>query len=178
MRNKVTGKSIMLASLITFLLGLIQAFFPEYVISFLDYVVGIGFLSFGVVGIMSYYKKIQMNIESNSLVIGIILCILGIYFLLNRGFLLSIIALIFGVFIMLVGIIGIQSAINLKQIGLEKWKFSLAFSSINAFLGIIIVFNPFRTTVMLIIYIGIFMMISSVLNIFSLLVNNKGMKSL
>lgn len=59
----------------------------------------------------------------------------------------------------------------LKKEGASKWKVSLIFSLINIILGLVVLFYPFSTIQVLIVYDGIFMVIGAVLNLLSLIFN-------
>ncbi len=168
MKDIHSSKSVLLTSLITVLVGLIMVFFPVSVTNFLDYIVGGALILIGVFSIAIYIRY-----GSSSLAFGIIMILIGAYFLYDTGVVLKIAAFVFGLFILINGIFGFQFSLEAKKMDIPRWKFSMFFSVVNGVLGLIILINPFETTLILITYIGIFMIVSGVLNMFSLVINRR-----
>lgn len=166
-----TQISIIVLSLITLVIGIIQVYSPDFVISVLDYIVGTGILVVGLFYILLYLRSRHQGIYSNNLALGIMLTMIGLYFLIHQGFALGIIALVFGLYIVANGVFGIQFSLDAKQKGFHKWIILLVFSIINILLGVAVLFFPFATSQILIFYSGIIMIVSALINIVVLFVS-------
>ncbi len=169
-------KNVLIFSLIALLLGIIQVFAPEFVLKVLDYLVGVCILILGIFNIILYKKNRIKNISTNNLSYGIILLVLGVYFLTHKGFVVGIMALVFGFYIMVNGIFGIQFSFESKNKGFEKWKVLLIMSIINFILGVIVLFLPIQSSLVLIFWNGIFMILSAVINLVVLIINKRSLK--
>ncbi len=169
-------KYILIFSLIAFVLGIIQVVSPEFVLKILDYLVGLCVLLLGLFNIILYLKNKNKNNSTNSLSYGIILLILGIYFLTKKGFVIEIMALVFGFYIMINGIFGIQFSFESRDKGFAKWKILLIASVLNFILGVIILFFPFKSALTLILWNGLFMILSALINLVVLVVNKRALK--
>lgn len=53
--KKITGKTFVITSILTFLFGLVQIMFPSYVIGIIGLVAGFGLLIIGLVNIFLYF---------------------------------------------------------------------------------------------------------------------------
>ncbi len=167
--KKMSQKTVVITSIVTLIFGLAQIIFPSYVIDIIGFLAGFGLLTIGLVSVLIYIKN--KDNTSNGLAKGIILAVAGAYFIFNSSAPLQILSLLLGLFIVLNGVLGLQFSLDAKKIGSEKWKISLIFSIVNMVLGLIILFFPFSTLEVLIVYNGIFMLVSAVLNLLSLIFN-------
>ncbi len=167
--KKVTAKTVVITSIVTLLFALAQIIFPSYVIGIIGLIAGFGLLIIGLANIFLYIKNADN--ASNGLAKGILLTIAGAYFIYNDGAALDILSLLLGIFIILNGVVGLQFSFDAKKSEADKWKISMIFSFVNIILGLFILFYPFSTIETLIVYNGIFMLISAVLNLLSLIFN-------
>ncbi len=167
--KKVTVRSLVITSVITFLFALAQIIFPSMIIKFIGFIVGTGFILIGVVSIIMYIMSKEKLVSTLSR--GVIFTLAGLYFTFNPDVALGILSLLLGIFIILNGVVGLQFSLEAKKLNADKWKISLIFALVIILLGLFILFFPFSTTKLLIIYNGVFMLISSVLNLVSLFFN-------
>ncbi len=167
--EKISLKTVIITSIVTLLFGLVQAIFPSYVISIVGLLAGAGLLIIGLANIFLYIKNTKNT--SNGLAKGILLVIAGLYFIFKDTAALEILSLLLGIFIILNGVMGFQFSFDAKRLEADKWKISMIFALINIVLGLVILFFPFSTVEVLIIYNGIFMTISAILNLLSLIFN-------
>ncbi len=167
----INRQNMLLISIVSLILGIIQVFAPVFFMDFIDYIVGVGFLVVGVYNIALHFKHSQNEAIPDSLGRGVILSLLGVYFLYNRGFVLGIMAMVFGIQIITNSVLGLQVSIEAKRKGFDKWIWLLILSLIDLILGVIVLFFPFSSTLVLIFYTGLFMMISAISNIVMLLIN-------
>ncbi len=172
--KKVTVKSLLITSIITLIFGLVQIIFPSLIIKFIGFIVGIGFIIIGVVSIIMYIMSKEKLVST--LTRGVLFTLAGLYFSFHPDVALAILSLLLGIFIILNGVIGLQFSLEAKRLDAEKWKFSMIFAIIIILLGLFVLFFPFSTTKLLVIYNGVFMLISSILNIVSIFFNKSAVQ--
>ncbi len=173
MKNKVTRKSILLSSLILLVLGLILAIFPNNIMRFFDYIVGVALAVIGLINIAVYFKNRKIDNNILSLIFGVLIIALGVYFILTPGLVVKIASILFGLSIIFNGIVSLQLAMDAKKFNTGKWGIILLFAIINIIFGAILLFYPFASILILIMYTGIFMTISAIFNLLSLLIHKE-----
>lgn len=174
MNKQVTVKSLWLSIAITLATGLVFYFFAEQVNNFIGYIVGFGLILIGVFTIISYFKtSTTNNFVSLSFAVGTILTLAGLFFVINPTSILGMLTLFFSFYIIINGIISLQMALNAYRNKFPRWYVPAILGTINIVLGSIIFYNPFGATNSLIRWIGIFMIVSSILNMISIFVHKK-----
>ncbi len=177
-KTTVTKNALITSSIATAVIGIIFIIFPNSVIDLISYIVGGGLLFVGMLSVYSYFKHDDSKEYSFGFAIGVILAIFGIYLIVKTSFLLSILSVFFGFFIIINGIFELQFAIDSLRAKKNSWKIKLLIAIINIVLGIIILYNPFVATEKLIMYIGIFMVITAALNMIMILIGKKESKKI
>ncbi|NMD37409.1 MAG: hypothetical protein GYA87_01855, partial [Christensenellaceae bacterium] len=150
--------------------------FPSAFLVAIGYIIALTSLLFGLYHIVNYFIKGKNTIMENQLVIGLIFFVIGIYIFLVPQFPVSIAPFFFGVYVLINGFMELQFALDLKNLGFEKWFLALILSIIVILLGVFIMMNPFATEVILLSFIGISMIISGISLLVSKFLLNKNKK--
>ena len=112
------------------------------------------------------FEKITSNIKNDlNIVYGIVSLILGILVIVNPNAIAKLIPFIVGIIILINSAIKITYSIEAKDSGDEIWKSSLIMAIISLICGIIILFNPFETSVVVFKVIGAFIILYSILDL-------------
>ncbi len=165
--------SLIAAQVISFIIGLVFIVFHSKMISWVGYIVGVALIVVGIMDIIKYFSYRKKQIYTYKFTSGALTFLFGIYLMLNMDFMLSMLAVFFGFYIMIHGVLGAQFSIDAIVSKVGEWKITMAMSIVNIILALVILMYPFETTEVLIMYIGIFMVISSVVNIVSYILNNQ-----
>ncbi len=173
MKSEMTKKSLIATVVITLLVGVVFIIFPEQVMNLLNYIVAGLLIVLGLVSVILHFKASSAETYSLKFTLGIVFIIFGLYLILNEGFILQILTVFFGFYILINGILGLQVSIDSLRMKTDKWKISIGIALINTILGAVILYNPFAGTQTLIMYIGIFMVVTAVLNGVGLIFINK-----
>ncbi len=140
------------------LAGILLMLFPHKIANIAGYIVGALTLGFGVTKTINYFSKTTVKrVTVFGLVIGILSAIAGVYIISKPYVVSDFIVSVFGVIILVDGILKMKNAIELKKSGMSKFVPILITSLIGILLGIVFILNPGLTlTTMLRIVGGVF----------------------
>ena len=117
--------------------------------------------------IISYFSiKNDFRAFSFELVQGIVSIIIGFVFIMRTQEASILLPLILGAWIIIESIMKFQLAFNLRDVPNSHWVMMLVFSIITAALGIVILLNPFSTTIAITTLGGVLLLLTEVINLF------------
>lgn len=170
MRQQVSTRSLIVTGIITFIVALAFIMFPKQIINLLGYITGIVLMVVGIFNVVMYFMHRKQG-YSFGFTLGLILFSFGLYLAINIAFIMSAITVIFGFYILINGIVGLQFSLDAYMAKVNTWKFTVGMAIINLILGCIILYNPFQSTEILVMYIGIFMAVTAILSIVTVFLN-------
>lgn len=145
-KNSLIGASAVYA-----VLGLILIFFPNHSSALFCTVVGLLLLGYGAITVVGFF--LRRNVVSFAfqaeLVLGVAGAIVGIFFLTHRGFILSIIPTLLGAYVLIDALVNLKRGLDLHRLGYAGWTSTLVTSLIALLLGVVILWNPFSTGLIL-----------------------------
>lgn len=148
-------KSFVAASLVYVALGLVLLFFPDLTTSLICTVAGFLLLAYGVVSIISFFAGSNGGfVFQFELVVGLFAAILGGLFLFKPHMLLSILPVIFGLYILVDGLTNLKRGMDMRSYGYAGWTATLVMAVVSMVLGGVILWNPFSTHLLLVRIIG------------------------
>lgn len=149
--------------------GLVMLLIPVVVSSFICYLIASLFLVIGFMGIYSYIKNRGLGFGSSIiLVFSILFLALGIFILFNPVSFVSFIPLVVGIMLIIDSVNKFQTAIDLKNNGYKSWWHMFLVSSIILLLGLMLIFNPFKSIELFIRIIGALLIFDGLSNLFAL----------
>jgi uncharacterized membrane protein HdeD (DUF308 family) len=149
-KNTYVGTSI-----VSVLLGLFLVIRPEASGNAISYIIGACFIFYGVVHIVSYLISKDESFYQYDLAKGIITVTVGVFLIVQPSFVVSILPTLLGFIILVSGIFGLQSSINmLRRSPSKSWVAVFVPAVITIVLGILIVVNPFQWAKALLVVIG------------------------
>ena len=152
--------------------------FPGVAFVTLGRVFSIVLLVAGITSICAYFsEKNFAGIQKNGLAYGLILSVLAVYFLIRPSFISTLVGFIIGFMIIVAGITQLQNAVDLIHFKEKNWPFMLVSAGILIILGIIALVNPFQTDRTLIFAAGVFIIISAIVKLISMIMLLSGAKS-
>lgn len=171
---KKAFRNYWLLSIFCIVVGIVLIVKPGIFTAVLGYTIG-GFLTvYGIVKLVLYFTK-REDYPTN-LVSGIILVAAGIFIMVKPDFIPKVIALIFGFYMVISGVVSIQDSLNLKRSGDEQWRVSCIPAVITTIVGIIMVFNPLAPVNVAVIILGIALLVSGITNIIGCCTANSKLK--
>lgn len=174
---KKTAMSIMLSSIVAFIIGLIMVVAPGIPLRTIGIVVGIYIIVHGVALIaLPFMSRIIYN-PFFGIVSGLLSIILGIILLAMPNILSTIFAIALGIWIILSSVDIISMAIVSRK-EYSSWGLLLLLGIIDLVCGVIILFNPFASSISIVVLGGIIIMVHSIINIADMIIVKKNVKDI
>ncbi|HIU41737.1 MAG TPA: DUF308 domain-containing protein [Candidatus Egerieicola faecale] len=147
-----------------FVLGLLFLIFNQQLTLIICYILGAALLLGGVVQVVSFLvNRAETTLADRfALCLGVLIGIGGGVILAMPGLLSGVINWLFGIVLIVDGIIKLKTALEAKQSS-TGWWLSLIFALAAFLLGVVLMFMPVEQSV-LTIFTGIFLMVVAVLN--------------
>lgn len=144
------------------LLGLILLVFPEASIKYISIAFGAALIFLGVCGVAQYFSK---KSSSLILVMGVIVLVCGIIVCVKYRTIISIVELLFGIFLLCSGIINFVNSLQSSVRKTSSWWVTLILSVASMAFGIISVIRPFAVSTTLVRFIGAGLLVYAVLDL-------------
>lgn len=165
-KRKITS---ILLCIVYIIVGIAFLIWPAKVQDLITIILGVIALAYGIYRLILYFTKDKFAaMVGNDLIIGIIFAILGVVVLILGRRLLTIVPVLFAIFIMLSSIVKIQRSFDIKRLGGSKWLSVFIMALISIVLAAIILVERHEAMNVLIRIIGIFMIIDGVTGIISI----------
>ncbi|HIR99260.1 MAG TPA: DUF308 domain-containing protein [Candidatus Coproplasma avistercoris] len=150
------------ASLMFLVLGILFIVFPEGMLKTLCYVAGALTLVWGIVRMILYFRE-EGGVHVYDVVILAAVMVAGILLIVAPAFVSEFITVLLGVLLILDSISKIIESRELYKLNKgAEWLTAAIIGVVCAVLGMIIIFNPFATTRVLMIFVGISLLLDSV----------------
>ena len=159
-------KSSIAISLLLIIFSFFLIFAPEASLSLIMRILGIILLFTGVLHIINYFSEFkEFKTISVQLIIGVLAFIVGLTIIFNPLVVHDILIILIGSWIIIESVIKFQIALRAKAFGLTFWLFPLLTSIVSFLLGVLILFNPFNTIMLITTVCGIGLLISELVNL-------------
>jgi uncharacterized membrane protein HdeD (DUF308 family) len=160
--------NMILMSLIYLALGLILLVWPEMVKSAICYVIGGIVALAGIVQIVRFFAaRERLFFAPMTMTFGVVCLALGLFLIVRSDIVWTVLPVVFGLFVIFDSILRIQNALELKRSAAANWWVFLLLALLSIALGIVMIYDPFGSTDLLIMAIGIILLIEAALNLCS-----------
>lgn len=157
-------------SVLLLAIGLCLIIWPAFIAKVFCYVIGSVALIAGIIELVIFFlRDISVKTVSYSLIIGFLSSIFGLILLLKPDNSAVFFSMLFGVFIIIDSVLKLQAAFELRTLGVLRWWVNLILALASAVLGVLLVINPFATTNILLIFMGISLVIDAAENIWTVI---------
>lgn len=164
---KVVQSNMLVQAIVFILLGLFIIFWPGITITTIIYLFAAIFAISGIASLISYARTSSRSYKSPGvLTSGILLCVLALIVFLFPQQVASFISLILGIILVLCGVVSAVRSFELRAFGGNSWIVSLVLGVAVAIGGIVIIANPFDTTIVFIYVLGGLMVLNGVADLF------------
>ena len=140
------------STIILIVLGGVLLLHPGDTLNLAVRLVGVALVLVGAVGIIAQMMK-QEEKQIVSLLVGVVEILAGLVVLAAPSFVASLFPLLVGIAVVLYGISDFIAAWRLKNAGAHN-AWALILAAITVILGVVLVFNPFRTLTTLVRVLG------------------------
>ena len=174
---KRTTTSIIVSSVIAFILGLVMAIIPGISLEAMGIAIGIFMIIYGVSLIVLDFMAHHVYIPFYGIMSGLLSIIAGIVIIAMPNVLTVVFGIALGLWIILSSVNIISVAITVRG-KVKNWGWWLLLGIIDLICGIIILFNPFASSISLVVLGGIIIMVHSVITIVDMIMIKNDAKEL
>ena len=175
---RVAKTGYIAVSILLAVLGIVLIAWPTFSVNALGVICGILLILFGGVKLVGYFSKDLYRLAFQyDMPFGILLIILGIIMLIHPGNLASFICVVFGLSVLICSLFNIQTALDAKKFGINRWWLIFALSVIAAVWGLILVFCPSEAADVMAVLLGITLLFESAVNICTVVTSVKIVKN-
>lgn len=170
-----TTTSIILSSVAAFIIGLIMAVVPNLSLQVIGITIGIYAIIHGITLITLNFVAHNVYVPFYGIASGILSIIVGLILVAMPNILSVIFAIALGIWIILSSVNVISIAVTVKKT-VSNWSLWLLLGIIDLICGIIILFNPFASSLSIVVLGGIIIMIHSVVSIIGMIMVKNNIK--
>lgn len=152
---KSIRNSLVLTSILYIALGVVLILFPGSSLNLGCVLIGAVTLIYGAVRIISYVRGGSEYAKRFDLFIGVVLAALGVFLLVCPRFIVDLIPIALGIYVLVDSVTAIKKALDMKALGFEKWWISFLVALVLAAFGLVMIFRPFSTASTLVVFIGV-----------------------
>ena len=151
-------------------LGVFLVMKPGTALNIVCYALGGVVLACAAVQLVRYFVVERGVFQSQlTLISGLVCLALGVFLLLRSDIVVSILPIVFGLFVIFDSLGRIQNALELRRCEYSSWKVFLLLAVLSVVLGIVMVVDPFGTMETLVMAIGIILIVEGAINLLSAL---------
>ena len=166
--------NLVLMSVLYLGLGIFLVLKPGTALNIVCYALGGVVLACAAVQLIRYFVVERGVFQSQlTLISGIICLALGVFLLLRSDIVVSILPVVFGLFVIFDAIARVQNALDLRRCGYDSWKGFLLLPVLSVVLGVVLgvvlIVNPFGAMETLVMAIGIILIVEGAINLLSAL---------
>ena len=150
------------------LIGLVLLIWPDIATSLLFSVIGAVCIIIGMVYVVRYFMlEARISITSFDLSLGLVWIIGGVLVIVFKGLLISLLPILFGLVILIGGVVKIQSTLSFRRMNAARWYIELICAAVSIAFGVVILLNPFSTALLLMRVIGAGLVVEGVMDLAS-----------
>ena len=162
--------NLILMSLLYLALGIFLLMVPGTALNVVCCALGGVVLACAAVQLVRYFAVERGVFQSQlTLVSGIVCLALGAFLIIRSDIVVSILPIVFGLFVIFDAIGRVQNALDLRRCGYDSWKGFLFLPVLSVVLGVVLVINPFGAMETLVMAIGIILIVEGAINLLSAL---------
>lgn len=172
---KRTTMSIIISSIVAFIIGLVMAIIPGISLQIIGIVFGVYIVIHGITLIIMDFMTHNVYVPFYGIMSGILSIIVGLIFIAMPNVLSTIFAIALGIWIILSSVNIISLSVTVKK-GVSNWYLWLLLGIIDLICGMIILFNPFASSISIVVLGGIIIMVHSIISIIDMIMIRKDAK--
>ncbi len=143
---KSMQKSVNITSIMAIVVGILFLIYSEQAAAMITKAIGVLILVTGICVLIAYIRdKSNGFMAAGGLIAGALLAIVGVFVIVNTDTVLTILGFIISIYIIIDGLIGIDSAIALGRGGISGWPVHLVLNALLAGAGVYLLLHPIET---------------------------------
>ncbi len=169
MKKEITSEILM--SICVLILGVCLTIWADKVTTVVSIVLGCVAVFYGISILVNYFRNKEKVFNDNlEFVLGIIVLVIGGIFIFKVEFLKELISLVIGIYILLASVFRLIETIKLEKSINTKITSSIVLSILGIIIGIMCITFKFLFPDIIVTYIGVLLIIYSVINISNLVI--------
>lgn len=153
----------LLSSVLCILLGVVFIIWKDGVIDVMGSVFAIVLIVIGLVYLCSFFLNLVTN--GISVLMGIIILAVGIWFLIEPSVIVSLIPVVIGVVLLFHGLRALKETVEAKKFGYGSWGVNLGLALLSIAFGIVCIFNAFSIMEKAVMLVGVILIFNGLSNI-------------
>ena len=166
---------VLVSSVVAFILGLLMAVVPNISLQAFGIAFGIYIILHGIALIVLDFMAHSIYIPFHGIMTGILSIIAGLILVAMPNILSTVFAIAFGIWVVLSSVNIISIAITVRK-RISNWYLWLILGIIDLICGIVVLFNPFASSLSLVMFGGIAMMVHAVITFVDTIMIRKNAK--
>lgn len=159
---KRTTTSILISSVVAFILGLVMVLVPNISLQAIGIVFGVYMIVHGAALIVLDFMAHNIYIPFHGIMSGFLSIIVGLILIAMPNILSTVFVIALGIWVILSSVNTISISLTVRNT-VSNWYLWLLLGIVDLICGIIVLFNPFASSITLVVFGGIIMMIHSVI---------------
>ena len=170
--HKILNISI-ISSIIIAIIGILMYCIPEITDRIIGIILGICFILKAISILIKYLKKEGARLYKYDIIYSILLIVLALLIMLVPFKVSAFLTVCFGLYLIIIGANRLTYGVWFKIADESAWLITITMGILNIIIGILSIINPFDTFLAMTKVIGIFLIISSILDITSTIMIKK-----
>lgn len=163
----VIRSNVRVQAVVCIALGLFLVFWPDVTVVTIIYLFGALFALTGIASLVSYFRQKSERYRSAPvLAAGVLYILLALVAFLFPQVIAGFFSLVLGIVLALCGVVSAVRALELRQFDNYTWVGALVIGAIVAIGGIVIIVNPFASTVAFVFVLGAALIVNGVGELF------------
>ena len=172
MKKNVLSEVLMYLCILA--LGISLTIWADKVTSIVSIILGILAILYAITKFVNYFNnKERVTADNLSLVYAVVILVVGLILIIKVNFLKELISLIIGIYILLSSILKLSESINIGKTTGAKLNGPTILSLIGILIGILCIAGKFILPDVIVTYIGIMLILYSIISIAELILVNK-----
>ena len=147
-------------------MGIALIYEPHFFTKVVWIIVGGVMALYGVISLVRYFIKAKEDPDNAfGLATGVISCAAGVFIMVRPDFIPKVIAVVFGCYMLISGIVNIQESVYITGRGDSKWLRAFLPALLTALVGVLLLINPLVLANTTLRVLGVCLLISGIMNI-------------
>ena len=172
-----TANSFIISSILVLVVGLVMVIFPEISMETIGIIAAAYMITHGIVLIYLELLANKYYLPFDGILPGVFSILMGVVLCYKPSILPVVFTIIFGLWIIASSINFIKVALHLRNTRLP-WVQILIFGILDLIIGIVLLINPFASTVSIVVFTGIMLIVHSVIDIIDMSIIKKEVKEI
>ena len=146
--------------------GMVLLLRPDTALSIMCRICGGVLIMFGIVKLLGYFSRDMFQLAFQfDFAMGVISCVIGLGMLLLTSRMIQVMSACIGIFMLIDALLKIQTAMDARKFGIDKWWCMFLVSLTVAVIGVLLLVAPIKGTGLVMRLIGLNLCIDGILNL-------------